>query len=202
MAWAQDTHTRVVGWLKVLLPLAALGILSTVFLLSRTHEVQQELPYADIDIGKDGLAERVLRPTFAGSTENGDLIAFVADTAKPVGEGLDKVSAEDVRARIDLNTGGTITFRSDSALMDEPAGKAQLHGGVVIISSTGYRVETEELTAGMDALYAETAGEVHGEGPPGRFVAGKLVMKTDKAGGDLQMHFTGGVKLVYLPKSE
>ena len=30
-----DRHTRVVGWLKVALPLLALAILSTLFLLSR-----------------------------------------------------------------------------------------------------------------------------------------------------------------------
>ena len=30
-----DRHTRVVGWLKVALPLAALAILSTLFLVAR-----------------------------------------------------------------------------------------------------------------------------------------------------------------------
>lgn len=199
---ATDRYSRMVGWLKVILPLAALVLLSTVFLLSETQEVRQDLPFADVQPGEDGLSERVLRPTFAGATEDGDLIAFVAETARPVGEGLGAVQAEEVRARIDLTTGGTISFRSDTALMAEPRGQAVLEGGVVIVSSTGYEVETEKLTAGIDRLYAETAGEVQGSGPPGRFVAGRMVLQAADGGGDVRMHFTDGVKLVYLPATE
>ena len=199
---AGDGYTRLVGWLKIVLPLAALGLLSTVFLLSETNEVRDDLPFADVPIGENGLSERVLRPTFAGASETGDLIAFVAETARPVGEGTGSVLADDLRARIDLTTGGTITFRSDTATLDQAASVARLQGGVVIVSSQGYRVETEELTAGMDALYAETAGEVRGEGPPGEFLAGRMVLRQDGEGGDARLHFTDGVKLVYLPASQ
>jgi len=202
MALAGDGYSRLVGWLKIILPLAALGLLSTVFMLSRTQEVRQDLPFADVRVGENGLREGVLRPTFAGASESGDLIAFVAETARPVGEGMGTVEAQDVRARIDLTAGGTITFRSDTAMMAEAEGLAQLDGGVVIVSSSGYRVETEVLTAGMDRVYAETAGEVHGEGPPGRFVAGRMVMTADDAGENVRLRFTDGVKLVYLPAPE
>lgn len=199
---ARDGYTRLVSWLKIILPLAALGLLSTVFMLSRTQEVRQDLPFADIRVGENGLSERVLRPTFAGASEEGDLIAFVAETARPVGEGLGSIEAADIRARIDLVEGGTITFRSDSAMMAEPSGLAELKGGVVIVSSSGYRVETEVLMAGMDRVYAETPGEVHGEGPAGRFVAGRMVLQSRGAGGDVRLRFTDGVKLVYLPASD
>jgi lipopolysaccharide export system protein LptC len=199
---ARDGYTRLVSWLKIILPLAALGLLSTVFMLSRTQEVRQDLPFADIRVGENGLSERVLRPTFAGASEEGDLIAFVAETARPVGEGLGSIEAADIRARIDLVEGGTITFRSDSAMMAEPSGLAELKGGVVIVSSSGYRVETEVLMAGMDRVYAESPGEVHGEGPAGRFVAGRMVLQSRDAGGDVRLRFTDGVKLVYLPASD
>lgn len=199
---AGDGYTRLVGWLKIVLPLAALGLLSTVFMLSETKEVRDDLPFADVTVGENGLTERVLRPTFAGASEAGDLIAFVAETARPVGSGTGAVAADDVRARIDLTTGGTITFQSDTAVLNQNESVAELEGGVVIVSSQGYRVETEQLTAGMDALYAETAGEVQGEGPPGRFVAGRMVLRQDGDGGDARLHFTDGVKLVYLPGSQ
>ena len=38
-----DTHTRVVGWLKVALPLAALAILSTLFLVARRIDPEAAL---------------------------------------------------------------------------------------------------------------------------------------------------------------
>lgn len=199
---AGDGYSRLVSGLKILLPLTALGLLSTVFMLSETREVREDLPFADVRLGENGLSEGVLRPTFAGASEDGDMIAFVAQTARPVGEGLGSVIAEDVRARIDLVTGGTITFRSDTATMAEPEGQAHLEGGVVIVSSSGYRVETEKLTAGMDRIYAETPGEVRGEGPPGRFVAGRMVLQAEEPEGDVRLRFTDGVKLIYLPASD
>lgn len=202
MALPQDGYTRLVGWLKIILPLAALGLLSTVFMLSKTQEVRQDLPFADVSVGDDGLTERVLRPTFAGASENGDLIAFVAETARPVGDGMGAVTADGIRARIDLVTGGTITFRSDVATLSQQQSLAELRGGVIIVSSTGYRVETEQLSADMDRVRAQTEGEVRGEGPAGRFTAGRMTIEATGAEQEVQMHFTDGVKLVYEPGVE
>jgi lipopolysaccharide export system protein LptC len=202
VAWAEDRYSRLIGWLKVALPLTALALLSTVFLLSRGQDASTDLPYAEIDVGEDGLVERVLRPSFAGATKDGDLIAFVAETARAMGKGLGKLSADDVRARIDLRTGGTITFRSDTAVMDQPEGLAELKGGVVIVSSSGYTAETETLRAGLRDLFAETDGQIHAEGPLGKFVAGRMRLTTEEDGETVQMLFTDGVKLVYLPQSQ
>ncbi|EAQ03941.1 hypothetical protein OB2597_11876 [Pseudooceanicola batsensis HTCC2597] len=202
MAWAEDGYSRLVNWLKILLPLAALALLSTVFLLSETQEAQMELPYADVEAGGDGLAERVLKPSFSGATERGDLIAFVAESARPVGTGLGALSAENFQGRIDLVSGGDITFRSDEALLDQPEGTAELAGSVVVVSSTGYTVETAGLTAWLNDVRAESSGEIRGEGPPGRFVAGRMVVTGDADLSDVQMVFTDGVKLVYEPESD
>ncbi|MBL9052753.1 MAG: hypothetical protein JNN02_03385, partial [Tabrizicola sp.] len=45
-----DAHTRVVTWLKVLLPLAALAILSTLFLLADQINPDDALPFAEVDV--------------------------------------------------------------------------------------------------------------------------------------------------------
>ncbi|MGR3551630.1 LPS export ABC transporter periplasmic protein LptC [Pseudooceanicola sp.] len=202
MAWSDRNYTRMVGWLKIVLPLMALGLLSTVFLLSRSNEAIQDLPYAEVEIGEDGLLERVLRPSFAGATDSGDLITFVADMAKPVGTGLGQIAADKVEADIQLKSGGLIQFHSDTALMDGADATAQLQGRVVIDTSTGYRVTTEQLIAGMDRVYAETPGQVRGDGPPGQFTAGRMVIQAEGGGSDVQMRFTDRVKLLYHPKPE
>ena len=46
----RDRHTRIVGWLKIGLPLAALAILSTLFLLSRRIEPADDLPFAQVEL--------------------------------------------------------------------------------------------------------------------------------------------------------
>ena len=45
-----DRHSRVVSWLKVLFPLIALALLSTLFLLSRAIEPQAVIPFADNEV--------------------------------------------------------------------------------------------------------------------------------------------------------
>ena len=45
-----DFHSRLVGWLKVVLPLAALAILSTLFLLADLIDPTAAIPYAEVDV--------------------------------------------------------------------------------------------------------------------------------------------------------
>ena len=42
-------RTRTVRWLRVLLPLLALAMLSTLFLFSRGSDGESQIPYADVD---------------------------------------------------------------------------------------------------------------------------------------------------------
>ena len=49
MAVADNTYSRVVGWLKILLPLGALALLSTLFLFARGIAPVGEIPYAELE---------------------------------------------------------------------------------------------------------------------------------------------------------
>ena len=49
MAAATNFHSAIVGWLKILLPLAALMLLSTLFLFARSTAPSDDIPFADID---------------------------------------------------------------------------------------------------------------------------------------------------------
>ena len=202
MAWADDGYSRLISWLKILFPVAALGLLSTVFLLSESNEATLDIPYSDIELDEEGLIERVVDPSFAGATERGDLIAFVADDARPVGEGLGRIAATQFRGRLDLTDGGNITFVSNTAIVDQPQGFARLTGDVVITSSQGYVTQTQSLTASLNETRLESDGPITGTGPVGRFSAGRMVMTGEADGSDLQLLFTDGVNLVYQPQSD
>ncbi|MGB3251218.1 MAG: hypothetical protein WBB13_18855, partial [Tabrizicola sp.] len=66
-----DRHTRLVGWLKVALPLTALAILSTLFLVARRIDPEAALPYAEVDVEDLAREPRMTAPTYAGTTEDG-----------------------------------------------------------------------------------------------------------------------------------
>ena len=45
-----NLHSHVMAWLKVLLPMAALALLSTLFLLSRRTDPVTDLPISDVEL--------------------------------------------------------------------------------------------------------------------------------------------------------
>lgn len=200
MARRGDTYSYVIGWLKILLPLAALVLLSTLFLIGRGSDPVANIPFADTE-GTDAPArQQIVAPRYAGRTAQGDQIILTADRAEPVAAGLDQVLAFQLDTRIDVADGSRITLRADQAVVSDGDQSADLEGGVRIESSTGYRVDTERMRTALDRIEAETLAPVSGEGPAGRFTAGKLTVTPDETGEDVQLLFTEGVNLIYDPK--
>ena len=58
-----DRHTQVVGWLKVALPLLALAVLATLFLLSDRIDPDAALPYAEVDVAERAREPRMTAPS-------------------------------------------------------------------------------------------------------------------------------------------
>jgi len=199
MATRDGFHSRLVAWLKILLPLAALALLSTLFLLSRGQDHSGVLPFSQIGLQERAREEIIAAPRFSGATTRGDLISFVAETARPDPD-LDNVAhASNLDAKIDLTSGTHISFQSANARLDSQNEEAELMGGVVITSSTGYSLHSDNLKTKMSEIGAETAGPVYGEGPAGTVEAGKMLLTTDPGSNEVQLLFTNGVKLVYQP---
>ncbi len=193
-----DLYSQVVSWLKLLLPLAALALLSTLFMLSSKVEYG-DVPVAQRDLANRASNQQITAPYYTGATDDGALVSMTATSAKPDPSAPGRVSADGLWTRIDLADGTVLTFRADSALIDEPEDSAQLEGNVKIVSSNGYVVETSGLRAAMRAVRAESTGPVTADGPAGTLDAGKLQITSDAASGDVHLVFTNGVKLVYDP---
>ena len=189
----------MVAWLKILLPLAALGILSTLFLLSKNIDPTTTIPFTTVDLRERAASQQVSSPEFAGATAEGDLIAFRAVSARPDPERTSRLFAESLDARIDLATGATITFSAEGGVVDETIDRAELSGDVIIESSMGYVVKADQLVSGMREIHAETPGPIVGFGPPGEFTAGRMLITSGETDDNVQMLFTKGVKLIYDP---
>ena len=198
MAQADGLYSRVIAWLKVVLPLVALALLSTLFLLAQDTEPTMSLPFADAGAG-GGTGEQVGQPYFAGSTERGDLLTMTASRARPEAAGV--IHADHVAASLTLTDGSRIDMQAGSARLTDADKQAVMQGGVSVYSSAGYDLATDAMRAALDRVDAESLGPVVGVGPPGRLEAGKLTIRGQGEDGGVQLLFTGGVKLVYLPQS-
>lgn len=200
MARYDNRHSRRVAWLKVLLPLASLGILTSMFLLSRDLDPSQTIPFVELSVEDLAREERIGGPNYAGVTEDGAAISVRAEAARPIiGSGGTRISVQGIDARLDRPETGTATaLRAQKGLIDTDAQTLRLTGAVGIDTADGLALRTDSLRARLDRTEVETSGPVTGTLRGSRLEAGRMVLTGDAAG--LRALFTGGVKLVYLPE--
>ena len=199
---APDIHSRVVAWAKVLLPVTALAILSTMFLLSQSHDPERAIPYADVDVDALLRDQRVGEPNYSGVTRDGAAIEMRAAEARPDPAQPTRVGAELLTAAIELAGGGRLGIDAERGTIDTGRSTARLEGGVVILASDGTRVETDALDAALDRTEIASEGEVTADSPMGRMTAGRMTIRQDAATGGMVVDFSDGVKLVYAPPTE
>lgn len=194
-----DGHSTLVSWLKVALPLAALALLSTLFLLSRSVERDGAIPFAKQEVQERLRDQQVTGPFFSGTTTQGDQLSFSAVTLRTPPGQTGSSLAESVLARVTTVSGVQMTLQADMARFDIARDLAELEGDVTIITSTGYRVMSDKLVSLMASLDVTSPGPVRADGPIGKLNAGMMTLRKPNEESNIQLLFTNGVKLVYSP---
>lgn len=199
MAKITDRHTRTVAWLKVVLPLAALVLLSTIFLVSRTVDPDDAIPYATVDVTGRAMDPRLTAPTWSGVTGDGATLNIsAAEGRPPTADRAATLSA--LRADLDTPDGVQTQMQAASGTYDQQAGTVTLSGQVRLRNSQGYEINMPEATARTDATRLEGQGPVTALAPMGQLTAGGLTLSADDAADPIyRLDFTGGVKLIYTP---
>lgn len=194
-----DLHSRLVNWLKVVLPLAALAILSTLFLLADRIDPTAAIPFADVDVEDLARDPRMTSPTYAGTTSDGAGITLTAAEARPAAEGGNTV-ASGMAALLETPDGQRIDITADRAEFDSAAQGLVLSGGVTLATAAGYRVETASMRAELGQTRVESTAPLQITAPLGALEADRFVLtqNPDDASAYLLV-FNGGVKLIYQP---
>ena len=194
-----DRYSRMIAWLKVLLPLMALALLSTLFLLSRSVDPMASIPFAEAEIQKRLRDQQITGPFFSGSTASGDLISFSAGKMGKVQDG-DATIAQDLSAQIDITSGARIVFFADMGSVDLAGDTSVLSGNVLITTSNGYKINSDRLISAMSSLSVKSPEKVVAEGPLGALTAGSMQLIAPENSENTQLIFTNGVKLIYNPQ--
>lgn len=201
MALSDIGYSSVIAWLKIILPLIALGLLSTVFLLSREADPTSAIPFSDTGIEDRASRQEITSPYFTGTTRDGATLTISAKTARPDIENDGTAYAEGISAHMVMTSGAELDLVAENAQVSDLENTLDLVGSVKIDSSTGYHLVTQKLTTSLSEVSGETDGEVSGDGPVGRFTAGKMQIRTDPETGDVHLVFTDGIKLIYEPQN-
>lgn len=195
-----DRYSRLVNILKVLLPLVALAILATLFLISRGMDLDAVLPFAEDELAERTRDQQITGPFFSGTTSGGDEIIVSATLARPGGPSRPS-EATEVSARMTRADGAHMTLESDLVTVDIPQDRAVFSGGVEIVTSTGLHIETDKLETALQGVSGSTSGRVTGNSPFGDLDAGRMSFAAENGNGPLHMVFKDGVKLLYRPES-
>ena len=201
MAGSQrNTYSVIVSWAKIILPMVALGLLSTVFLFSRQIDPEAAIPFADIDLEERLREQRLSKPNYATTTEDGSALTIVAESAAPVLDG-DGGTAENIVARLKRIDGTTIDMTSDSGRI-EGTKTLTLSGNVTIDTSDGYTLRSDQMISAMKRTDITSPGPITGTGPFGDLQAGRMHLTVPENQDGILAVFEDGVRLIYTGNSK
>ena len=83
MARADNAYSRFVAWVKIILPVMALLLLSSLFLFQSSDGDQQALPFSAGELAELATGQGIGRPEFKGLSGDGRAITLTADSALP-----------------------------------------------------------------------------------------------------------------------
>ncbi len=199
MVPADNTYSQLVGWAKIILPLCALGLLSTLFLFARSSTAPSDIALEEVAaIARE---QRVSAPTFSGLTEEGATIVISANSARPDDTQPDKVSIDDIQMRMDNTDGSNIEVTATQGEIDGRAQVASFLGLARLMTSSGYEMETNGLIAELQTGLVTSDGLLEIRAPFGQLTAGKVTFQVASDDIAQQMLFTDGVRLLYLPQT-
>ncbi|MDU8942388.1 LPS export ABC transporter periplasmic protein LptC [Ovoidimarina sediminis] len=196
----ENFHSRLVAWMKILLPLAALSILSSVVFFARENEDVRDIPF--LMTGEtDAPDQRIAAPEYQALTDDGARVKLTAREVTPSEEDEGWLDISNVAGRIETRSGRVFQATAPGGRVNFSVDEAELSGIVSVDTSDGFHMLSDALRLKLDSTFAETGGAVRGEAPFGVLEAGG--MRLGEAEGSLGselMVFNGGVKLVYQPR--
>lgn len=200
-AGPRNLHSRVVRILKLALPLLALAILSTLFLVSHRVKPEDAIPYADVDIASRLEQPRITAPSFAGMTADGAALTLRAAEARAAAPGAGGPSAERMQGLLETPDGATLSLQAGRGQIEKARRQIRLGGGVEILSSTGVSVATPGVVIALDRTDVYSTGQVRATGPFGLLHADHLRLRAEKGvERDYVLLFSGNLRVVYQPR--
>lgn len=195
------SYSRTVRWMKIVLPVGALLLVGLIFLAGRERGGVVDMETA-ADAAVLGAGLRLDNPRFAGATENGEPFVVTADWALPDGAMPNLVELSNPAGEIVLGDNMTLKATAKAGQMFREDEKLNLNGDVVLTTSDGYRLTTQEIQIDMAAKTASAPGRLNAEGPRGGIEADSVQIRQGAGGKrDMTIRFDGNVHVTFRPKA-
>ena len=193
-------YSRSVRWMKVALPIAAIGLIFLIFLMGKDRGAVIDLSDAR-NAAALGAGLKLENPRFAGKTENGDPFVLTARSALPDGAMPDQIDLDAPTGEIRLRDGIKLIVEANDGRMYRKDEKLDLMGNVTLVTSNGYKARTDRVNLDLATKTVVAPGAVSAEGPNGSIRADRLkVNRATPEDRDVTIRFEGNVKVIYRAK--
>ena len=193
-----DSYSAFVVWVKTLLPIAALGMLSTIFLFSGKVDVTQSLPYAKFNIAEIIREQRITKPYFSGVSNNGTEIILSAAYASLDIKNVDILTITQLSVILTSQNAKTIRITAGRGTLNSALQKAVISEDVHLTANLGFWLKTNNLIVDLKQGVVTAHNVFQGVTGLGTIDAGKVVVQMIAE--DQQIIFTNGVRLIYYPE--
>ena len=195
-----DRNLRLVAILKVALPLGALVLLSTVFLISRGIDPERAVAMSPVDIESLVREPRITDARFAGVTDDGAALTVLADTTRADPDGGLRLELDGVTGTLETLDNRITAFAARAGLLDQVVNLLRMEGDVDFQTQDGHMLSMDTLTAALDRTTVEGRGNIRGQAPAGTITAREMTLRETALGsGSYVLVFSGDVKLIYTP---
>ena len=194
-----DAYSQFVSWAKVVLPLSAIVLLSTLFLIARNVGDTSQIPYADIE--EIARQPRLSAPKMVGMSETGGTYTNEADVARQDPDTDNGLIAEAIVVNMTTIDGIQTTVSAGIGKLDSNAKVVTLDNLARVTTSDGYLMETRGLVTSLTDGSLETTDPLEVRAPYGSLTAGRLTITPDSDQPQLIV-FNNGVRLIYQPQPE
>ncbi len=194
-------HSRRVGRLRFILPVAAMTMLIMVmvwpWLTGGYHGLI--MPVFNQAIGRDADQMRMHKPRYVGRTEKQDPYEVTAASAFLDPENAERIHLDQLTAVVERADAETVHLRANQGLLDRDHKTLDLKGDLELRFGERYVFETSEASVdfGKEEMEVVGATPVTGEGPIGTLAADRFTIRD---GGSL-LEFVGRVQVVYRPEA-
>lgn len=195
----ENRRSQIVTGAKIVLPLIALALLSTLFLVSNRIDPSAAIPYAEVDVEQLAREAALVGPEYAGVTEQGAALAVRAARAVPDPSGGRGAQAESIVAKLETPSGFVADMTARLGSIDPNGAEVVLDEGVTLQTSTGYQIASERIEMSLDSSHLVSPGPIEARTPLGTLDAGRMELVADATGKLHDLVFNNRVKLIYLP---
>jgi lipopolysaccharide export system protein LptC len=194
-----DRRSRMVRQLKIVLAIAAILLVGTIFMFGRERAVVFDAEQA-ANLALLGAGLKLDNPRFSGVTEDGDPFVVTADWALPDGATPDRVDLEMPVGELHLPDERVVTVRAAAGELFRSDDRLNLMGDVIFETSDGFRARMPRIELDLASKVAVAPARLRATSPRGSIEADRMRMVRGAEPGSSTVRFEGDVRVNWQPE--